>query len=96
MLNFLSKKIFGSSNDRVIKKILPLVDKVNELEKTYEKLCTDLTCKRKYDIVGQEQHGVCAIAKNPWDAFEHIERLEHICQIVLASGNHLKSMTFPD
>ena len=38
MLNFLSKKIFGSSNDRVIKKILPLVDKVNELEKNYEKL----------------------------------------------------------
>ena len=41
MLNFLSKKIFGSSNDRVIKKILPLVDKVNELEKIYEKLADD-------------------------------------------------------
>lgn len=40
----------------------------------------------KYDIVGQASHGVCAVAKNPWDAFEHIERLEHICQIVLASG----------
>lgn len=38
------------------------------------------------DIVGQAGHGVCAIAKSPWDAFEHIERLEHICQIVLASG----------
>ena len=60
-------------------------------EKTYEKMCTNLTCNRKYDIVGQEQHGVCAIAKNPWDAFEHIERLEHICQIVLLSGNHLKT-----
>lgn len=40
----------------------------------------------KYDIVGQAAHGVCSVAKNPWDAFEHIERLEHICQIVLASG----------
>lgn len=40
----------------------------------------------KYDIVGQAGHGVCAIGKSPWDAFEHIERLEHICQIVLASG----------
>ena len=40
----------------------------------------------QYDIVGQEAHGVCAVGKNPWDAFEHIERLEHICQIVLASG----------
>ncbi len=38
------------------------------------------------DIVGQAGHGVCAIAKSPWDAFEHVERLEHICQIVLASG----------
>ena len=40
----------------------------------------------KYDIVGQKAHGVCAVGRNPWDAFEHIERLEHICQIVLASG----------
>ena len=39
-----------------------------------------------YDVVGQAAHGVCAIAKNPWDAYEHIERLNHICEIVLASG----------
>lgn len=39
-----------------------------------------------YDIVGQAGHGVTAVGKSPWDAFEHIERLEHICQIVLASG----------
>ena len=38
------------------------------------------------DIVGQKGHGVCSVANNPWDAFEHIERLEHICQITLASG----------
>ena len=42
--------------------------------------------KIAYDIVGQECHGVTAIAKNPWDAFEHIERVEHICKIVLASS----------
>jgi L-fuculose-phosphate aldolase len=41
---------------------------------------------RKFDIVGQKNHGVCAVGKNPWEAFEHIERVEHICQIVLASG----------
>ena len=40
----------------------------------------------KFDIVGQANHGVCAIGDNPWDAFEHIERLEHICEIVLRSG----------
>jgi L-fuculose-phosphate aldolase len=38
------------------------------------------------DIVGQARHGVTAKAKNPWDAFEHIERLNHICEIVLLSG----------
>ncbi len=40
----------------------------------------------KYDIVGQKNHGVCAVGSNPWDAYEHIERLEHICEIVLKSG----------
>jgi L-fuculose-phosphate aldolase len=39
-----------------------------------------------YDIVGQAAHGVCAVGNNPWDAYEHIERLEHICEIVLKSG----------
>jgi L-fuculose-phosphate aldolase len=39
-----------------------------------------------YDIVGIKGHGVVAIDTSPWRAFEHIERLEHICKIVLASG----------
>ena len=39
-----------------------------------------------YDVVGQANHGVCAIGPDPWSAFEHIERLEHICQIILNSG----------
>jgi len=39
-----------------------------------------------YDIVGIRGHGVVSIDTSPWRAFEHIERLEHICQIVLASG----------
>jgi L-fuculose-phosphate aldolase len=38
------------------------------------------------DIVGQMQHGVCAIGADPWSAYEHVERLEHICQMVLHSG----------
>jgi L-fuculose-phosphate aldolase len=41
---------------------------------------------RRYDIVGQVSHGVTAVGDNPWDAFEHIERVEHIAKIVLASG----------
>lgn len=54
-------------------------------EETYKKM-TNETGKIMFDVVGQAQHGVTAVAKNPWDAFEHIERLEHICQIALASG----------
>lgn len=42
--------------------------------------------KIEFDIVGQKNHGVCAIGNNPWDAYEHIERLEHVCEIVLRSG----------
>lgn len=39
-----------------------------------------------YDIVGQDRHGVCAVARDPWSAYEHVERLEHVCEIVLKSG----------
>lgn len=38
-----------------------------------------------YDIVGIKGHGVVAIDETPWRAFEHVERLEHICKIVLAA-----------
>ena len=37
-------------------------------------------------IVGLDRHGVVAIGRDPWDAFEHIERLKHVCQIVLAAA----------
>lgn len=38
-----------------------------------------------YNIVGMDRHGVISVDTSPWRAFEHIERLEHICKIVLAS-----------
>jgi L-fuculose-phosphate aldolase len=38
------------------------------------------------DIVGIKGHGVVAVDTSPWRAFEHIERLEHISKIILASG----------
>ena len=41
-----------------------------------------------YDIVGIKGHGVVSIDTSPWRAYEHIERLEHICKIVLASGKY--------
>ena len=41
-----------------------------------------------FDIVGIKGHGVVAIGNTPWQAYEHIERLEHIARIVLASGKY--------
>jgi len=38
-----------------------------------------------YDIVGQKGHGVFIQANNPWDCFEHLERLEHACEMILKS-----------
>ena len=55
---------------------------------THEAMTATDSNKVIYDIVGQKNHGVCAIGANPWDAYEHIERLEHICEIVLKSGVH--------
>ena len=37
------------------------------------------------DIVGIPNHGIVSIGKNAYDAFEHVERLEHIATIVLLS-----------
>jgi ribulose-5-phosphate 4-epimerase/fuculose-1-phosphate aldolase len=43
------------------------------------------------DIIGLDRHGIIAVAKDAWEAFGHVERLEHICQIALVSGKHLKN-----
>lgn len=39
-----------------------------------------------YDVVGQANHGASSVGPDPWSAYEHIERLDHICEIVLKSG----------
>lgn len=39
----------------------------------------------EYSVIGMRGHGVVAVDTSPWRAMEHIERLEHICKIVLAS-----------
>ena len=44
------------------------------------------TGKIDFDIIGLEQHGVIAIAKDAWSALEHVERLESVCEIALAAG----------
>ena len=54
--------------------------------KCHENLQLDKDGNIAYDIVGIKGHGVVAIDTSPWRAMEHIERLEHICKIVLSSG----------
>lgn len=44
------------------------------------------TGKVNFDIVTVSHHGVVAVSTSPWRAFEHVERLEHICKIVLCSN----------
>jgi len=53
---------------------------------TADALCVEHDGRLQYDIVGQANHGVCSVANDPWSAYEHIERLDHICEIVLKSG----------
>ena len=38
------------------------------------------------NIVGIPNHGIVAIGSDVYDAYEHVERLEHIASIVLLSG----------
>ena len=54
-------------------------------DRCHESLQLDNSGNIAYDIVGIKGHGVVAIDTSPWRAYEHIERLEHICKIVLAS-----------
>ena len=74
-------------------KVAPNVDDVPPIsqelaDQCHKQLQLDNAGNIAYDIVGIKGHGVVAIDTSPWRAFEHIERLEHICKIVLASGKY--------
>jgi len=57
-----------------------------ELARATASAMLDGNGKLAFDVVGQANHGVCSVAGDPWSAYEHIERLDHICEIVLRSG----------
>lgn len=70
-------------------KVGPTVPKYAALSEELARVTREMMTKDDqiiYDIVGQVSHGVCSVAETPSKALEHVERLEHICQIVLASG----------
>ncbi len=43
-------------------------------------------------IIGLHMHGVVAVDVDPWQAYGHIERLNHVCEIVLAAGGLRKNV----
>ena len=57
-------------------------------DNVHDNLGLDSSGNIKYDIVGIKGHGIVSVSTSPWRAYEHIERLEHICKIVLASGKY--------
>lgn len=76
-------------------KVAPSVPEVPPISeelgaKTCQHLGVDDNGVIQYDIVGIKGHGVVAVDTSPWRAYEHIERLEHICKIILASGQYDK------
>lgn len=64
--------------------ILPICS--NKLAKATLESFLDGEKALSVDIVGQARHGVTAVGKYPREAFEHIERLEHICKIIMIAG----------
>lgn len=72
-------------------RVAPTTDEVPPISEElgqacHENLGLDNNGNIEYNIVGIKGHGVVAIDETPWRAFEHIERLEHICKIILVSG----------
>jgi ribulose-5-phosphate 4-epimerase/fuculose-1-phosphate aldolase len=64
--------------------VLPVTSEILGNE-TFKAL-TDGNDRIIYDIVAQDRHGVCVVGSDPWTCFEHIERADHVCQIILKSG----------
>ena len=64
--------------------VLPVISEVLGQE-TFKALSSD-SSKIIYDIVAQDRHGVCVVVSDPWTCFEHIERADHVCEILLKSG----------
>ena len=66
--------------------ILPPISKELAIESVKKLNLNEKTGEVDFDIIGLDRHGIIAIGKDAWNAFEHVERLEHICQIVLTSN----------
>ena len=50
MFKFISQKIFGTSNDRLLKSFQPMIEQINGLEKTFSKLSNSALAKKTLDF----------------------------------------------
>ncbi len=71
MLNFFAKKLFGSSNDRLLKTIYPIVEKTNSLEPKYKKLSDDELVKKTEEFKSLIKKGMDVNEIIP-DAFANV------------------------
>lgn len=67
-------------------RVLPAVSKELAEETLFAMRGSFFGGNLQYNIVGQARHGVCSVGETTWEAYEHIERLDHVCEIVLKSG----------
>lgn len=68
---------------------VPVIEPISKelaLESVRKLNLNEKTGKVDFDIIGLKQHGIIALGKDAWTAFEHCERLEHICKIALTGG----------
>ena len=71
MLNYFAKKIFGSSNDRVLKKFYPIVEKINTLEKNFSKLTDEKILDKTKEFKLKVEKG-CSLDEILPEAFANV------------------------
>ena len=80
---------------KVGKSVGPVLAQSQELgEAVYAGFDPDAEGNLAYDLIGIHLHGVVAVGADPWLAYLHIERMNHVCEIVLASGGFRPTLTF--
>ena len=71
MLNYFAKKVFGSSNDRVLKKFYPIVEKINNLEKGFSKLSDEKILDKTKEFKVKVEKG-CSLDEILPEAFANV------------------------
>jgi len=85
MVNFVLKKIFGSKNERDIKKMQPLVQRINALEEQYQALSDDALKAKTAEFKGRIAGGEMLDAILP----EAFAAVKNACRRLLGTTVHV-------